>query len=602
MSQPAVRVWATSDGVRVNPETGRYLEDRPDIHADYPGGEYPSRNAVWDDATGRITLHAGRNEFVAFQVIVAVDAPISDISVRFTHLVGPKGAEISGRCVALFKAWSAHVTRISSGYQDTSLGPAWYPDALLPVPTGQPLLFDIPDRDHKIGPRQRNQSMWIDLFVPRDADDAPPGLYRGKLTVSWPGGGRNLDVELTVWNFALPDEIHCHGDIYNRSLLEMSEEQELGYYHMAHRHRFHPGVPAYRPEIQVDDTEVSIDWTRYDARLRKYFDGSAFTDASDYWGPGVSTPIPHIILPFDIDKVGQTGRAWPIPLPPTGQIAAYEAVWVETARQFKAHFDADPTWNKVRKIAFLDGLDESYDEAAYKKMRYYCDLLRRGVGEDWLQFRIDGGYSWEAMDSLQNHVDLWVCHTVGFDAEKMAHFRQRGVEPWFYGPMIYEREANSACGSNTFTDLDLLTCRSVGWVAWKLDCGYCEWEFDAYWDSQNHSYDPEKNWTNALNFRHQSSQFNGSGLLIYRGRPRGLDAPLPSIRLKAHRRGFQDYEYLWMLTESGQRAAAERISQSVIHGEPFGQAYIGNIEIWKNDPEAWLAARLQAGELLSENS
>ena len=97
MSQSSVSVWATSDGVRVNPETGRYLEARPDIHADYPGGEYQARNAVWDDVAGRVSLHAGRNEFVAFQVIVAVEEPVSDIGICFDALRGPDGEEISGR-------------------------------------------------------------------------------------------------------------------------------------------------------------------------------------------------------------------------------------------------------------------------------------------------------------------------------------------------------------------------------------------------------------------------------------------------------------------------------------------------------------------------
>ncbi|HCQ01924.1 MAG TPA: hypothetical protein DIT99_15085, partial [Candidatus Latescibacteria bacterium] len=119
MNQSSVSVWVTSDGVRVNPETGRYLEERPDIHADYPGGEYQTRNAVWDNATGQVSLHAGRNEFVAFQVIVAVDESVSDIRICFDTLRGSQGAEISGRNIALFKAWCAHVTQISSGFQDT---------------------------------------------------------------------------------------------------------------------------------------------------------------------------------------------------------------------------------------------------------------------------------------------------------------------------------------------------------------------------------------------------------------------------------------------------------------------------------------------------
>ena len=54
-----------------------------------------------------------------------------------------------------------------------------------------------------------------------------------------------------------------------------------------------------------------------------------------------------------------------------------------------------------------------------------------------------------------------------------------------------------------------------------------------------------------------------------------------------------------MLAEAGQGNAARRIVESVIHTEPFGQASIGNVEIWKNDPEAWLAARIEAGQMLS---
>jgi len=602
MTEAAVTVWATGDGVRVNPETGRYIEDRSDIHADYPSGDYRSRNAAWDADQGRVTLHAARNEFVAFQVIVESDEPVSGISVTFERLAGPHKAQIAGRNIALFKAWCVHVTQKSSGYDRLSLGPAWYPDALIPTPTGEPLTFDLPDAANGIGPTQRNQTVWVDLYVPRDRTDAPPGTYAGTLAVAWPGGKREIAVELAVWDFPLPDETHCRGDIWNGSIRRMNPEAELRYYQMARRHRFQPGVFAYRPDLTVEGTAVSIDWTAYDARVGTYLDGSAFTEANGYWGPGAGVPIDHILLPFDCERGEKVERAWPIQTPPGGPTPDYEAIWVETARQFKAHFDADPRRAAVEKIVFIDSLDESYNEAAYEKMIYYCDLLRRGLGKDWFRYRIDGGYSWEAMERLRNHVTLWICHTIGFDRDKMAHFREQGVEPWFYGPMIYEREANSACGSNTFLDLDLLTGRGVGWAAWKYACGYCEWEFDAYWDSVNDQRDPELNWTNAINFRKGETAFNGSGLLIYRGSFIGSPDPVPSIRLKAHRRGFQDHEYFWLLREAGRGEEADRLVDSVVHEYPFGKASVGNVEVWKNNPEAWDAARIQAGDMLSAGS
>jgi hypothetical protein len=276
-------------------------------------------------------------------------------------------------------------------------------------------------------------------------------------------------------------------------------------------------------------------------------------------------------------------------MPEEGATPEFEAVWLETGRQLRSHFEADPNWRKVEKIVFLDGLDESYNEEAYEKMAYYSDLLRRALGKGWFKYRIDGGYQWSAMDYLHPHVDLWVCTTAGFDADKTAHFRERGVEPWFYGQMIYPPGTGAYSGSNTFIDLDLLTCRGVGWAAWKLRSGYCQWEFD--WNA-------DVAWTEAINYRNGDVAVNGSGLLFYRGDMVGSSDPIPSIRLKAHRRGFQDYEYFWLLKQAGLGAEADELVNSVIHTTPFGQMNWGNTDIWKNNPEEWDAARMRAGELL----
>ncbi len=591
-------VWAVGDSVRVNPETGRLIEDRTDIHADYPHGGYRRRNAVWDAGRQRVSLHAARNEFVAFQAILQTDGPVRGISVRLDRLRGPGRASVAGRNIALFKAWHVRVENRSTGYDRLSLGPGWYPDALIPTDVGEPVKVDLPDEANGIGDGQRSQTVWVDIYVPADRADAPPGVYRGELTVAWRGGKRKIAVELTVWDFALPDQTHCRGDIWNDSLRDMPPEQELGYYQIAHQHRFHPGVYGYRPKLALRGNKVSIDWRDYDRRLRRYFDGSAFTERAGYWGPGVGVPIDHILLPFNCERKEDLSKAWPMGMGPQGPTRRLEAVWMDAARQVRAHFEADPAWSPVGKIIFLNGLDESYYDAAYEKMIYYHDLIVKGAGAGWFQYRVDGGYSHSAMRKLAGRVTLWVCHTVGFDARKMAFFRRRGVEPWFYGPMVYERRANDACGSNTFLDLDLLTCRGVGWSAWKHKSGYCEWEFDAFVHRDSGLRDPELNWFQAMNFRSGRNEFNGSGLLIYRGRTIGRADPVPSIRLKAHRRGFQDYEYFWLLSQAGKARQADRLVDAVVRKFPFGRASIGNVEIWRNDPSAWDAARLRAGKAL----
>ena len=587
----AVRLWAVSDSVRVNPVTGRLFEDRADIHGDYPTGDYRARNAVRDAPTQTVALHAARNEFVAFQLVIEAQEPVAEVDVSFPEMKHPSGARLTGRNAAIFKEWYVQVRRPSTGYEATSLGPGWYPDALLPKRSGglrSGFPFAIPDLYNNI-PAQKNHAVWFDLYIPYERTEAPPGRYSGAVEVTWQGGRAAVALELEVWDFALPQENHLKGDVWNDSMKTMPPEEELLYYQLSRQHRFLPLVYAYRPKLSVEGTRVTLDWTEYDRRLAPYLDGSAFTTRHGYWGPGYGLPLDHIMLPFDVRF--RKGNPWPIDLPKEGRTPAYEAVWKETGRQIRAHLDADPRWRQVEKIAFLNGLDEAYSEDAYEKMIYYGRLLHLALGRGWFRYRIDGGYSRQAMDKLAAEVDLWVCHTVAFDLDTVEHFRPRGVDAWFYGPMIYEQRRNSGCGSNTFLDLDLLVNRAIGWIGWKYRAGWVEWEFD--WNAF-------AAWYEAENFKDARRAYNGSGQLIYRGAVMGYREPIPSIRLKAQRRGLQDFEYFWLLTaKTGSREAADRLVNQVIYKPPFGRRALLDTEIWRNDPAEWDRARREAAVALT---
>ena len=127
-----LRLWVVGDGVRVSPLTGRLLENRPDIHRDYPSSELRARNAVWDPAARTATVKCARNEYCAFQLVIESAKPADDIDVRLPGLDGPNGARIDGPDIAIFKEWYVPVRRASTGYERSSLGPEWYADALLP--------------------------------------------------------------------------------------------------------------------------------------------------------------------------------------------------------------------------------------------------------------------------------------------------------------------------------------------------------------------------------------------------------------------------------------------------------------------------------------
>jgi hypothetical protein len=118
-----------------------------------------------------------------------------------------------------------------------------------------------------------------------------------------------------------------------------------------------------------------------------------------------------------------------------------------------------------------------------------------------------------------------------------------------------------------------------------------EWEFD--WNAF-------ASWYEAENFKEPSGRrYNGSGQLIYRGSVMNYDRPIPSIRLKAMRRGLQDYEYFWLLANSaGDRMGADEMVNSVVYKRPFGAAAMLDTEIWKNSPDDWDRARNAAGNRL----
>ena len=73
------------------------------------------------------------------------------------------------------------------------------------------------------------------------------------------------------------------------------------------------------------------------------------------------------------------------------------------------------------------------------------------------------------------------------------------------------------------------------------------------------------------------------------------------VRMKAQRRGLQDYEYFWLLTQkTGGPQAANQLVDSIVYKQPFGKGAMLDIEMWKNNPEDWDKARIAAGELIAK--
>ena len=73
------------------------------------------------------------------------------------------------------------------------------------------------------------------------------------------------------------------------------------------------------------------------------------------------------------------------------------------------------------------------------------------------------------------------------------------------------------------------------------------------------------------------------------------------MRLKAFRRGMQDYEYFHMLAErDGNRDRANALCRSVVKHNIDGVAWPEGKPHWSHDPEAFDKVRHQIGAILDK--
>jgi hypothetical protein len=591
-----MKVWAIGDSVRIDPMRNQAFEDNRDLFPDGIRDNYKQSNLIWNAGERRISLQSARNETVAFQIIIErVAEKLTNTKLVLGELVGPQGARIAADNVDLFREWYVHVKTPSRA--SYTLGEGWYPDALLPClrwtgnlyPISYVMPFDLPDPLNNVGQEQKSQAMWVDIYVPNARGLAPPGKYIAPITVSSNEGQQQLTLELQVRDFALPEESHLKPNIHTDTEVNtFSEELELKYYQLIRKHRLAMYPLGYVPALKISGTDVRIDWTKYDARLSKYLDGSAFTRRYRYSGPGEGVPIEFLVLPFDAYPMNLYKQArgiqlsgkefkfyapWPVAIPAGGVTPEYREIWRNAFRAVQAHFDQHAAWDRTRLLVYFLSLDEAYDEVARERMFYYGQLLKES-GARRLEYRVDGWYPKDTMDRLAKVLNVAILGLGGWNAASLDEIKKQGVDPWFYT-------------GAALTDGDGLNCRALSWIAWKLRAGsWTLWELD---------FNSLRAWQNAETY----PGHNGHGMLIYRGETMGLDEPVASIRLKGLRRGSQDYEYFWLLSRSAHgKDTVDAEVNAVLHGSVQGRVSLGAAGMWKHDPDEWDRVRLKFGEAI----
>jgi hypothetical protein len=183
---------------KVDAQSGEYIPPQPrdDLRA----------NHLWNAAERQISLHAARNEFVAFQVMIQGRQLGRDVDLR-PELV------FSGQAGSTMQVNSARYRLVP-----TTAG--LLPDPIVPLGASAPQLpGNAVGRSREVKSvdsmaEALTQNLHVELYVPHDL---PAGTHRGTLTLHSGRESLRLAVTLTVWDFTLPDhlsflpEMNCYG-------------------------------------------------------------------------------------------------------------------------------------------------------------------------------------------------------------------------------------------------------------------------------------------------------------------------------------------------------------------------------------------------------
>ncbi len=475
-------------------------------------------------------IKAARNEYEAFQVIVRAPngQALSNVNIVASTLVGPGGA--SAGAVRLYRE---HYVRVTTSTGGSPYPPGWWPDALIPFvhpETGQPLGGRFQAAPFTVNAGQ-NQPVWVEVQV---SQNAPAGTYQGQLTVSASGFAPfTVPVTLTVWNFTLPTrpslESSFGGVDVGDSVAYPRYLDELL------RHKVSPLSPNNTyPRVRSDG---SLDTSASDAALATYLDRASTWIVP--WYPGG--------YPFGDPLGADRGRT--------------QRYFYETQEYLRSR-----GW-LGRAVLFL------YDEPDNPDKMFWALQYARLVREAAADLRIL--VTTPIRSEFYGLVNVWVPLFREQNQQLTQDRQNRGEWVWSYTAITV---------SNNYPiwqlDYPLFQYRIPGWINWSLGLTGLKYWATNYWLE---STDP---WTDPTTY----GPHTGEGALLYPGSAVGYNGPVVSLRMKAIRDAFEDYEYLKILTTLGDRTGAFDIAASV--GRSFTD--------WSRNPDDILTARERLGDRIHQ--
>jgi hypothetical protein len=374
-----------------------------------------------------------------------------------------------------------------------------------------------------------------------------------------------MPLELTVWNFALPDgpthENHFGGVDRIAGYLGMERDSdafhaiEERYEAMLAEHRINPAFPRRLwPKIQDDGT---VDFSEVDAEITAFVERHHVTNLEIPRAPFGD------VLSENRDKALNFFRSWYAYLESKG--------WAD--RSYHYMLDEPNTLEAYETVRNLGAMVQEAEPR-----------IRRLVVEQPYTQNSDWGV-------LDDAIDIW-CPLFGFIHEPSVKEKQaQGDDVWSYTALVqrapaYHPEYEQVKDADPpYWELQfpLVSYRIAPWLNRRYGItGLLYWS-TCYWGS------PSRNPWDEPGFR---GYWYTDGAFLYPGDDAGIEGPVASLRLKSLRDGMEDFEYFVILEARGGGKVVDEIVREAV--PTWGT--------WKQDPGALPRLRQRLAEAIEQRA
>ncbi len=473
----------------------------------------------------KIEVFGARNEKENGQlVITAFGNGVSYYTVTLEDLTSAEGEVFSKENIQLFNQKYYAVGGANEYYTVDGM----YPDAILPYETA------VAYGENRVAGNQ-NQSLTVRFDIP---ETQPAGNYTGNLTVNVDGINYTVPVSLKVYGATVSEEVH------SKTAFTFSWQMEEGEF-------------DYSLEKRIDYFNFLAEYLVSGADIFNFKEASYYTDetiaifcekVAELWqNPKItSIKFPKLTVSNATYTLGDE---------------EYTGVQVVNAEVYDRILNAlidqcvlDGK-NYMTKMYFR-GMDEprmwgnAGDEMircfhdSYLKVvergNAYADGLKDGTNDELIE-EVKAAISampvvttYDIVDEENPFQGLTYCpyySDMDNEAQLQTYLEHSYNELWWYGCNL-----PTAPSPTYHIDDSLLSARIVSWMQYDFGIiGNLYWAVDE-WHSNKEDFNFYDNITAPLDA--------GDGILVYPGKPYGLDTPVASLRLEAIRDGLEEYELL----------------------------------------------------------